>query len=139
MLKHWMVVPTALAMLFSSAGVVRSQALQLSPGFQPEPTVVSGTSGGNTATQGCGMVSAQPNVVLTLDANFNYLRFNVQSSGQPTLLIKGPSGISCVPADKLSGGNIQAPGYWEKGVYSIYIGDLTGGQNPYTLSITQKP
>ncbi len=134
-----MVVPAALAMLLSSAGVVRSQAVQLSPGFQPNPMVVNGTSGGGTATQGCGMINAKPNVVLTLNANFNYLRFNVQSTGQPTLLIKGPSGISCVPADKLSGGNIQAPGYWEKGIYSIFIGDLAGGQNPYTLSITQTP
>jgi hypothetical protein len=138
-LKHWMVVPTALAMLLSSPGVVRSQSIQISPGFAPDPLVVNGTSGGSTASQGCGMIGAKPNHVLTLNANFNYLRINVQSAGQPTLLIKGPSGTSCVPADKFSGGKIQAPGFWEKGSYSIYVGDLTGSQNSYTLSITQKP
>ncbi|MBD2015446.1 hypothetical protein H6F96_15905 [Microcoleus sp. FACHB-53] len=138
-LKHWMVVPTALAMLLSSAGLARTQPIQISPGFQPDPLVVNGTSGGSTASQSCGRIAAKPNHVLTLNGNFNYLRINVQSSGQPTLLIKGPSGTSCVPADSLSGGNIQSPGYWEKGTYSIYVGDMAGGQNPYTLSLTQKP
>jgi hypothetical protein len=138
-LKNWMVVPTALAMLLSSTGLVRSQPIQIAPGFQPDPLVVNGTSGGSTASQSCGMISAQPNHVLTLNGNFNYLRINVQSSGQPTLLIQGPSGTSCVPADSLSGGNIQSPGYWEQGTYSIYVGDRAGGQNSYTLSLTQKP
>ena len=134
-----MVVPAALAMLLSSAGVVRSQSIQISPGFAPDPLVVNGTSGGSTASQGCGMIGAEPNHVLTLNANFNYLRINVQSAGQPTLLIKGPSGTSCVPADSFSGGTIQVPGYWDKGTYSVYIGDRAGGQHPYTLSLTQTP
>jgi hypothetical protein len=138
-LKNWMVVPTALAMLVSSAGMVRSQPIEISPGFQPDPLVVNGTSGGSTATQGCGMIGTKPNLVLTLNANFKYLRINVQGTGKPTLLIKGPSGKSCVPADTLSEGKIQAPGYWEKGTYSIFVGDMAGGQNSYTLSVTQKP
>jgi hypothetical protein len=138
-LKHWMVVPAAVAMLFGSASVVRSQAIQIAPGFDPDPTVVNGTSGGSVASKGCGAIAAQPNHVVTLSANFNYLRFNVQGDGQPTLLIKGPNGTSCVPADSFSGGKIQAPGFWEKGIYSIYVGDLAGGQHPYTLSLTQQP
>jgi hypothetical protein len=138
-LKPWMVVPAALAMLLSSAGVVRSQSIQLSPGFSPDPQTFSGTSGGSTATKGCGAIAAQPNHVLTLGANFNYLRINVKAAGQPTLMIQGPKGTSCIPADNLSGGSIQAPGYWEQGTYSIYVGDLANGQHPYSLSITQKP
>lgn len=138
-LKYWMVVPTALAMLLSSAGLAGSTPIQIAPGFQPDPLVVNGTSGGSIASQSCGKIAEKPNHVLTLNGNFNYLRINVQSSGQPTLLIKGPSGTSCVPADSLSGGNIQSPGYWEQGTYSIYVGDMAGGQNPYTLSLTQKP
>ncbi len=134
-----MVVPTAVAMLVSSTGMARSQPIQISPGFQPDPLVVNGTSGGSTASQGCGMIGAKPNHVLKLNANFKYLRINVQGGGKPTLLIKGPSSTSCVPADNFSGGNIQAPGYWEEGTYSIYVGDMAGGQNSYTLSVTQKP
>ena len=136
-----MIVPAALVMLLGSASVVRSQPIEVSPGFGPDPVVVNGTSGGSTASKGCGSIGAKPNHVLTLNANFNYLRINVQSEGgKPTLYIKGSKGsASCVPADSFSGGKIQAPGFWEKDTYSIFVGDLEGGQHPYTLSITQKP
>ena len=136
-LKSSITIPAALAMLLTSAGAVRSQPIQITPGFQPDPMVVTGTSGGSQSGKGCGMTGAAPNHVVRLDNNFNYLRFSVQSTGQPTLLIEAPSGNSCLQADSFSGGTIQAPGYWEKGSYSIYIGDRAGGQNPYTLSITQ--
>jgi hypothetical protein len=137
--KHWMVVPATLAMFVMSAGVARSQPIQIAPGFQPDPLVVTGTSGGSQASKGCGLVGATPNHVINLSDNFNYLRFSVQSGGQPTLLIEGPNGSSCVQADKFSKGTIQAPGYWEKGTYSVYVGDRAGGQSSYTLSLTQKP
>lgn len=136
--KHWMVVPATLAMLLTSTGVVRSQPVQLAPGFAPDPLVVTGTSGGSQASQSCGMIGATPNHVINLSANFNYLRFSVQSAGQPTLLIQGPNGSSCVQADSFSKGTIQLPGYWEKGTYSVYVGDRAGGHNSYTLSVTQK-
>lgn len=136
--KHWIVVPATLAMILSSAGVGYAQTAQITPGFKPDPLVLTGTSGGTKASKNCGMIGATPNHVVNLNTNFNYLRFSVQSAGQPTLLIEGPNGKSCVPADSFSGGTIQTPGYWEKGPYSIYVGDRAGGQHPYTLSITQK-
>lgn len=138
-LKYWMVAPTALAMLLSSAAGAFSQAVQIAPGFKPDPLIVNGTSGGSVQSQGCGTIRNKPNHVLTLTNNFNYLRIDVQGAGQPTLLIQSPNGTSCVPADNFSGGKIQAPGFWEQGSYSIFIGDLAGGQHPYTLSITQNP
>ncbi len=135
--KYWMVVPTALVVLLSSAGIARSQTIQITPNFQNDPLVVKGTSAGSQANKGCGLVGAAPNHVVTLNDNFSYLRFSVQSDGQPTLLIEGPNGSSCVQADSFSGGTVQAPGFWEKGSYSLYIGDRTGGQHSYTLSITK--
>lgn len=135
--KHWIIVPATLAMILLGASGVRSQPIQLSPGFRPDPLQVSGTSGGSQTNKGCGTVGATPNHVINLSANFSYLRFRVQSGGQPTLLIQGPNGNSCVQADSLSGGTVEAPGYWEKGIYSIYVGDRTGGQHSYTLSVTQ--
>lgn len=135
-LNNWMVVPAALVMLLANIGAANSQATQITPGFQPDPLVISGTSGGSVTSKGCGMIGATPSYVLNLATNFNYLRFSVQSTGQPTLLIQGPSGSSCVQA--IPGGNINVPGYWEKGTYSIYVGDRAGGQNPYTLRISQK-
>jgi hypothetical protein len=136
-IKNWIVIPTALAILLSSVGVARTQTA-IAPGFQPDPLVLTGSSGGSKASKGCGMIKATPNHIITLGDSFKYLRFSLQSAGQPTLLIEGPNGSSCVQADSFSGGAIQAPGYWEKGNYSIYIGDRTGSQHPYTLSITQK-
>jgi len=136
LLNHWIIVPTTLAMLLTSAGIVRSQTTQIKPGFTPDPLVIPGTS----ASLACSTSGAKPNHVITLSENFNYLRFRVSSAGQPTLLIVSPSGNSCVQADSFSGGKIEAPGFWEKGPYSLYIGDRTGIQHPYTLSITtQKP
>jgi hypothetical protein len=135
--KNWIVVPAAVAMFLASAGMVRSQIAEIKPGFQPD-LVVRGTSGGSQASKNCGMIAATPNVVVNLSENFNYLRFSVQGAGQPTLLIQAPNGSSCVQADNFSGGKIEAPGYWEKGSYSIYVGDRAGGQHPYTLTITQK-
>jgi hypothetical protein len=134
--KYWTVVPAALVMLLSSVGAVLAQPTRITPGFQPDPLTVTGTSGGTQASKGCGMIGATPNYVVNLANNFNYLRFTVQGAGQPTLLIQGPNGSSCVQA--VPGGNIEVPGYWEKGSYSIYVGDRAGTQHPYTLTITQK-
>ena len=134
--KKWMVVPAAWMMLLTSIGTAYAQTRQITPGFEPDPLEFKGTSGGSQASKGCGMIGAAPNYVVNLANNFNYLRFTVQSPGQPTLLIQGPNGSSCVQA--VPGGNIEVPGYWEKGTYSIYIGDRAGGQHPYTFGITQK-
>lgn len=134
--KYWTVVPAALVMLLGSIGTVFAQPMQINPGFKPDPLELKGTSGGSQASKGCGTIGATPNYVVNLSSNFNYLRFTVQGAGQPTILIQGPNGSSCVQA--VPGGNIEVPGYWEKGSYSIYIGDRAGGQHPYTLTITQK-
>lgn len=131
-----MVVPAALVMLLSNIGTAYAQTRQITPGFEPDPLEFQGISQGSQASNGCGMIGAAPNYVVKLTSNFNYLRFTVQSAGQPTLLIQGPNGSSCVQA--VPGGKIEVPGYWEIGTYSIYIGDRAGGQHPYTFGITQK-
>ncbi|MDP8963303.1 MAG: hypothetical protein M3O33_04810 [Cyanobacteriota bacterium] len=135
--KDWMVVPATLAMLLTSVGVARSQTIQITPGFKSD-LVVTGTSGGSQSSKGCGMTGATPNYVIKLGNNFSYLRFSVQGAGQPTLFIQGPNGSSCVQADSFSGGKVEAPGYWESGTYSVYVGNRAQGQHPYTLTVTQK-
>jgi hypothetical protein len=76
--------------------------------------------------------------VINLTDNFRYLRFTVEGGGQPTLLIESPSGSpSCILYNSASSGKIQSSGYWESGIYQIYIGDRLGEKHPYTLSITQ--
>ena len=135
MFKQGTIFPAALAILLTSAGVVRSQTIQITS----DPLIITGTASGTQASQGCGMMGATPNHVINLDRNYSYLRFSLQGAGQPTLLIQGPNGSSsCVQADKLSGGKVEAPGYWEKGSYSVSVGNRESGQHPYTLTITQK-
>lgn len=135
--NHWMVIPSTLAVILTSITPAFPQTIQIEPNFQPDPLVVTGISGGSQDSQGCGRIATQPNHVVTLSNNFNYLRFTVESAGQPTLLIQSSSGNSCVLHDSSAGNIIEAPGYWEKDTYRIYIGDRAGGQHPYTLSITQ--
>ena len=138
---HWMVAPTILALMLGVTGAAHSKApvIELTPGFNADPLAVSGKSGGQKATLDCGKIAAAPNHEIKMTQDFQYLRFSVQSAGQPTLLIEEPGGRrTCVLADGFSGGNIESPGYWKQGSYSIYIGDRAGASNPYTLSITQK-
>ncbi|MBE9126402.1 MULTISPECIES: hypothetical protein [unclassified Coleofasciculus] len=135
--NHWLVIPTTLAALLTTIAPVRSETIQLAPNFTPDPLVVTGTSGGVQDSGGCGKIGAAPNVVVNLSDNFNYLRFSVESAGQPTLLIKSPNGNSCVLQGSSSGNTLEAPGFWEEGMYQIYIGDLAGEEHPYLLSITQ--
>ncbi|NET61043.1 MAG: hypothetical protein F6K47_34435 [Symploca sp. SIO2E6] len=135
-LKYWLAVPTTLAVLLTNiAGVRSQQQIALTPGFN-EPMVFTGTSGESNCTQ----MAATASHVITLGDNFSYLRFTVDSqSGQPILLIKGPNGSSsCVQADEFSGSTITDSGYWNAGTYSLYIGDRTGNQHNYSLSITQQ-
>ncbi|NJL90268.1 MAG: hypothetical protein HC916_11125 [Coleofasciculaceae cyanobacterium SM2_1_6] len=117
---------------------VLSQGIAIAPRFQPDPVVLRGTSGGSQASPNCGQLPTTPSHVVQLNSDFPYLRFSLQGQGQPTLMIRLPNGsTSCVSADRATG-IINAPGYWEQGSYQLYVGDRTGEQHPYTLSITQQ-
>lgn len=138
---RWMVVPTALALILTSASVAHSDAsvIEIGQSLPADPVSVKGTSGGQTSSN-CGYISQAPNQVVKVTApQINYLRVSVEaSSGQPTLLVDGPNGRFCVLADQASGERPEISGIWVGGTYSIYVGDRTGGQHPYTLSITRK-
>lgn len=134
----WLVVPTALAII-AVTGVYAAKAsvVQVTPNSQPDPLVVNGTSGG-TKSSDCGNIASTPNQIIQVTAPLPYLRLSVQSAGQPTLLIEGPAGRFCVLADSYSKGNPEISGFWQPGKYSLYVGDRSQGQHPYTLSISQK-
>jgi hypothetical protein len=136
-----MVVPTVLALMVTVAGATSSNAevIELTPGFKNDPLIVKGQSGGQKQTRDCGKIAATPNQTIKMSGDFPYLRFSLQSTGKPTLLIQEPGGKrTCVSADSFSGGTIESPGYWKQGTYQLYIGDRVGGGQPYTLTITQK-
>ena len=142
MKKHtkWLVLPSALAISFAvtTATLAEESSVKITPKFQPDPLVVRGTSGGEKSSD-CGNIAATPSQILEVTQPLPYLRFSVASEGQPTLLIEGPGKRHfCVLADTEAGESPEISGYWEAGKYSLYVGERTQAQHPYTLSISQK-
>lgn len=135
----WLVVPIALVCNLAIAGLslAETPVLQINSKFQPDPLVVRGTSGGAKGSD-CGNIAGLPNQVIQVSESLPYLRLIVESAGQPTLLIDGPSGRFCVLADRFSGGKPEFSGFWQAGKYSLYVGDRAQGQHPYQLSISKK-
>ncbi|MBF2001307.1 MAG: hypothetical protein IGS50_21985 [Synechococcales cyanobacterium C42_A2020_086] len=125
----WMIVPTALAATLAIALAAHSETIQTP---LSSTVTVTGTSGGAQPSQ-CGFISDAPNQVVVVDQP-TPLRFKLQAQGQPTLWIQGPVN-RCVMADSFSGGNIEIPGVWEQGTYSVYVGDMAQSGSPFTLSI----
>jgi hypothetical protein len=126
----------SLAMILAAAGAVRSQPLQIAPGF-PEPLTVSGVSGGPNNSGDCGFVAQGPNHVIEVTQDLPYWRIAVQTAGAPSLMVQGPRGRFCVLPASAAAANVEFSGYGDKGTYTIFVGDRTQGQHPYSLSISQ--
>ncbi len=134
---RWLAAPMTWAIALGTAGIVLAQNV-VAITSTSLPLELRGTSGGSQKASRCaGQISPTPNHVVQVAEDTN-LRITLQAGGQPSLLIRNPSGQEfCVPADSYSGGKIDIPGRWTRGVYSIYVGDRSNGQYPYTLSISQ--
>jgi hypothetical protein len=135
-------VPTFCAAVssISLANSVQSQTLDISRSTNAGMNL-SGTSGGSVDSKGCGFISQSPSQVINVVDRLDYLRMRVQANGgQPTLLIKGPGKGDrfCALADGLSSNNPEISGVWEPGTYYIFVGDRSGSQHPYNLSISTK-
>jgi hypothetical protein len=117
---------------------LHAEVVQLQPQLSNDPIQLQGTSGGLQKSD-CGSISEQPSQTLEVSQQFPYLRLRVESAGEPTLLIEGPTGRFCVLADSTAGEQPEMSGLWTVGTYQIYIGDLAGEQHSYTLSISEKP
>jgi hypothetical protein len=119
------------------------------PKFSPDPIIVQGISGGSvpgkkiagraeTASGPCvGFVDEKPNHTLVLKAFFNYLRIQVQSPRDTTIIVRGPGGIWC--NDDFKGKNPGIAGQWLPGTYSIWVGSYDQTKyHPYVLRITER-
>jgi len=136
MAARWLTISSTVTIVLASAGAVLSQAVvAITPNSQT--IELRGISGGSKAVNNCAEhISPSPNHVVKVAEDTN-LRITLQAAGQPALLIRNPSGQNfCVPADSDSGGKISIPGRWTRGEYSLYVGDRSNGQYPYTLSIS---
>ncbi len=129
------------------------ESLSLSPQFAPDPMTLSGVSGGTiaasevagqaeTSTGAClGYVKVQPNHSLTLKTFFNYLKVQVQSSEDTTIVVKGPGGTWC--NDDFQDRNAGIDGQWLPGTYQIWVGTYRSVNRPakaapYSLRLTER-
>lgn len=125
------------------------ESFSLAPGFLPDPKTVSGRSGGSvdasqygsTSHGPCrGMISVNPDHVMTLTAAFNYLEVTATAQNDTTMVIHGPDGYRCNDDDPGRGLNPGIRGSWPAGQYRIWIGTYGTGStdnHPYTLSVTE--
>ena len=108
---------------------------------------IQGTSGGtikvieiaqteNTPTGYCdGFVNRQPNHIFNLDTYFEYLRLEVESSADTTMIIKSDSGVWC--NDDSGSANPIIEGQWKPGDYQVWVGSYQADANHnYQIKIT---
>ena len=151
--KAKFIAPMAVACLLggisSIAPALAQQTVDLAPNLSPDPLILQGhTSGyheirsfGNTeqsVTGSCvGFANLEPDAILNLTAFFSYLKIEVQSRKDMTILIQGPGGSWC--NDDMHGKNPSIAGEWQQGVYRIWVGSYRLNEStPYTIHITTK-
>ncbi|MBE9170830.1 hypothetical protein IQ238_26070 [Pleurocapsales cyanobacterium LEGE 06147] len=113
----------------------------------PDPLVIAGVSGGSleatevleteaTTTGFCdGFINRQPNHRLILNSFFDFLRVEVESNVDTTIMIEGPGGIWC--NDDTNDTNPVIEGQWQPGSYKIWIGShQVDVFNDYLIKIT---
>ena len=123
--------------------------VSIAPNFSPDPLRLRGISGGleeaenivnlpERANGPCvGFVDRQPDHILTLTSFFNFLKIEVESSQDTTIVISGPGGSWC--NDDTDSENPKIAGEWQEGNYRIWVGSYEkNAYHPYTIEITQQ-
>jgi len=121
----------------SSFAATPVPVIQINSTLKTDPLIVNGKSGGGKKSD-CGNINTTPSQIIQLAEPLSYLRLTVETNGQPTLLIDGPGGRFCILVDNLSGGKPEFSGFWPAGQYSVYVGESSQQQYPYTISISQQ-
>ena len=114
--------------------------------INPNPMMIDGMSGGSiqalevvhtkeTTTGYCnGLVDQQPNHILTLNNFFEFLKIEVESSTDTTILVQGPGGGWC--NDDYNNDDPALEGQWQRGKYKIWVGSYDETPNSYRIRIT---
>lgn len=150
MSKGWRFVALAAFVLAATGSMTTSAwaqpsnfgTIQLATGFQPDPSVAQGTSGGQRAAssmmQGCqGWIANTPDHILNLTTQFRWLRIFAESSSDTTIVIQGPDGrVQC--DDDTFDRNPAIQTSFTPGQYRIWVGSYRQGENsPYQLKLTE--
>lgn len=116
--------------------------IQLATGFQPDPSVANGTSGGarqaSTMMQGCqGWIANTPDHILNLTTPFRWLRIFAESASDTTIVIQGPDGrVQC--DDDTFDRNPAIQSNFNPGQYRVWVGSYRQGENSaYQLKVTE--
>ncbi len=138
----------ALAAMIAVPAISKAQnfgTVALATGFMPDPRMLSGTSGGSMSASafggGCrGWVTPQPDHHMFLNSPFNWLRVFVRSSGDTTLIVRGPMPSMATRCnDDRFGLNPAVEGSWAPGQYHIWVASYSNGQtHPYEIGFTEQ-
>ncbi|PPS44120.1 hypothetical protein [Chroococcidiopsis sp. TS-821] len=114
------------------------------------PLTLRGISGGSVPAQKVagrsetvngpcvGFVDVEPDHTLVLKDFFKYLRLQIQSPQDTTIIVRGPGGTWC--NDDAEGKNPGIGGEWLAGSYDVWVGSFERDKYyPYILRITQEP
>lgn len=121
----------------------RSEDRRLRRGFLPDPRMDDGSAGGEIDVRRLGgecegYVGEQPNHVLTLRDDFDYLRIQLgEIPGRATLLVRSPGGRwFCDRAESINA-RVERDA-WPQGDYRIWVGGLTRGPgDEYRICYTE--
>jgi uncharacterized protein YkwD len=121
------------------------ESFTLTPGFLPDPVTGSGISGGSDPVpNSCGFggdvnLSGSPDHILTVEQPFNYLRINLTSDADVSLVMQNvQTGVfTCV--DDSDGTLLpQFEGALAAGSYHIWVGDFAANTGfPYEIALTE--
>jgi hypothetical protein len=142
-MKYWVLFGLkTLTISMIVATTINNSLLLAQPKSNAQNQTIQGNSGGPIDSKNCGFVATTPSYTLSLPDRLDYLRMFVEvNGGQPTLLVIGPKQEDsyCVLGDLSAGLNPEISGVWEAGTYSVYVGDRSGEQHQFTLSISTDP
>ena len=144
--SRWLTVSLigcGLAIAMAQPGQAEDYAsFELRPGFQPDPVVGTGLSGGSRNVGDCGYVDTAeaPDHQINVVEDMDYLRLYVDAPGDVTLLMESETTGEQICIDDSN--ETLLPDFassWPAGTYNIWIGDFEnnpGGTYRYRLYIT---
>ena len=143
------VVSTIFTCVIFNPSMAQSEGKKITLGdrVEPNPLILEGISGGKTKateivnTEGTttgfcnGFINIQPNHVLVLSNFFEFLKIEVNSQTDTTIIVEGPGGVWC--NDDSNDANPAIEGQWQPGNYKIWIGSYQEDvNNSYKIKLT---
>ncbi|MEM8721983.1 MAG: hypothetical protein AAGE84_22260 [Cyanobacteria bacterium P01_G01_bin.39] len=126
-----------------------ANTISINPQGMTQSLAIQGTSGGsivaqevaqtkNTATGFCnGYVNSQPNHLLNIESFAPYLRLEIASDADTTIIIKGPGGVWC--NDDSDDANPMIEGQWQSGLYQVWVGSYqVNSSHDYQIRINSR-